>query len=161
MKTRANRNSIFGLAVISAVTIVVFGSIFSARLQAQSTLFYKDKTIRIIVGFSAGGLYDHYARILARHMGKHIPGNPNIIVQNMPGAGSLTATSYVFGVAKPDGLTLGMPGSGIYLDQMLGRKEVIDRVKKLSKLGPVELCICRFMSGIYQIAAVTTICIRP
>ena len=53
-------------------------------------------------------------------MGKHIPGNPNIIVQNMPGAGSLSATNYVYGVAKPDGLTLGMPGSGIYLDQLLG-----------------------------------------
>ena len=63
------------------------------QAHAQATPFYKDKTIRIIVGFTSGGLYDQYARVLARYMGKHIPGNPNIIVQNMPGAGSLSATN--------------------------------------------------------------------
>jgi len=81
----------------------------------QAAPFYKDKTIRIVVGFTAGGLYDQYARLLARYMGKHLPGNPNIIVQNMPGAGSIIATNYVSSVAKPDGLALGMIGSGIYL----------------------------------------------
>lgn len=104
----------------------------------QAAPFYKDKTIRIIVGFTSGGLYDQYARLLARHMGKYIPGNPNIIVQNMPGAGSLTSTNYVYGVAKPDGLTLGMPGSGIYLDQMLGRKEATFDVRTLHWLGSVD-----------------------
>ena len=79
---------------------------------AQTAPFYQGKTIRIVVRFTAGGLYDQYARLLARHMPKHIPGNPNIIVQNMPGAGPLTATNYVYSVAKPDGLTLGMVGSG-------------------------------------------------
>jgi tripartite-type tricarboxylate transporter receptor subunit TctC len=104
----------------------------------QTAPFYKDKTIRIIVGFTSGGLYDQYARLLARHMGKYLPGNPTIIVQNMPGAGSLTATNYVYGVAKPDGLTLGMPGSGIYLDQLLGRKEVLFDVSKLQWLASVD-----------------------
>ncbi len=104
----------------------------------QTTSFYKDKTIRIIVGFTSGGLYDQYARLLARHMGKYIPGNPSFIVQNMPGAGSLIATNYVYSVAKPDGLTLGMPGSGIYLDQLLGRKEAIFDVAKFAWLGSVD-----------------------
>jgi tripartite-type tricarboxylate transporter receptor subunit TctC len=104
----------------------------------QATPFYKDKTIRIVVGFTSGGLYDQYARLLARHMGKYIPGNPTIIVQNMPGAGSLSATNYIYGVAKPDGLTLGMPGSGIYLDQLLGRKEAMFDVAKLVWLGSVD-----------------------
>jgi hypothetical protein len=108
------------------------------QAHAQATPFYKDKTIRIIVGFTSGGLYDQYARVLARYMGKHIPGNPNIIVQNMPGAGSLSATNYVYGVAKPDGLTLGMPGSGIYLDQLLGRKEATFDVAKFSWIGSVD-----------------------
>ncbi|MBM4299410.1 MAG: hypothetical protein FJ143_16860, partial [Deltaproteobacteria bacterium] len=72
------------------------------------------------------------------HMGRYLPGNPNILVQNMPGAGSLTSTNYVYGVAKPDGLTLGMPGSGIYLDQMLGRKEATFDVRKLHWLGSVD-----------------------
>lgn len=106
--------------------------------RAQNAPFYKDRTIRIIVGFTTGGLYDQYARLLARHMGRYIPGNPTIIVQNMPGAGSLSATNYVYGVAKPDGLTLGMPGSGIYLDQMLGRKEALFDVRKLNWLASVD-----------------------
>jgi tripartite-type tricarboxylate transporter receptor subunit TctC len=105
---------------------------------AQQSAFYKDKTIRIIVGFSSGGLYDQYARLLARHMGKYLPGNPNIIVQNMPGAGSLTATNYVYNLGKPDGLTLGMPGSGIYLDQLLGRKEATFDVAKLAWIGSID-----------------------
>src|SRR4026208_350678 len=108
------------------------------QAHAQAAPFYKDKTIRIIVGFTSGGLYDQCARVLARYMGKHIPGNPNIIVQNMPGAGSLSATNYVYGVAKPDGLTLGMPGSGIYLDQLLGRKEATFDVRKLAWIGSID-----------------------
>jgi len=71
-------------------------------------------------------------------MPKHIPGNPGIIVQNMPGAGSLTATNYVYSVAKPDGLTLGMPGSGIYLDQLLERKEAAFDVAKIAWIGSVD-----------------------
>ena len=138
MTIRSMINIIRHPAVIAAAALLSLGSIVSAPAHAQPAPFYKDKTIRIIVGFTSGGLYDQYARILARHMGKHIPGNPNIIVQNMPGAGSLSATNYVYGVAKPDGLTLGMPGSGIYLDQLLGRKEATFDVRKLSWIGSVD-----------------------
>src|SRR5437016_530908 len=128
------------IAIRSATiaTVVMSALISAATVPAQTTPFCKDKTIRIIVGFTSGGLYDQYGRILARHMGKHIPGNPNIIVQNMPGAGSLSATNYVYGVAKPDGLTLGMPGSGIYLDQLLGHKEAMFDVRKMVWLGSVD-----------------------
>src|SRR5688572_8320415 len=124
--------------IIAAALVGLISLFWGSAAQAQATPFYKDKTIRIIVGFTAGGLYDQYARILSRHMPKYIPGNPNIIVQNMPGAGSLTATNYVYSVAKPDGLTLGMPGSGIYLDQMLGRKEATFDVAKLVWLGSID-----------------------
>ena len=90
---------------------LVFALLSTATVaRAQSTPFYKDKTIRIIVGFTSGGLYDQYARILARHMGKHIPGNPNIIVQNMPGAGSLSATNYVYGNVQARRLDVGHAG---------------------------------------------------
>ena len=106
-----------------------------ARAQAP---FYQGKTIRLIVGFTPGGLYDGYARIFSRFMPKHIPGNPEIIVQNMPGAGSLVASNYVFGVAKPDGLTLGMVGRGVYLDQLLGKKEVNYDVRKFVWIGSVD-----------------------
>jgi tripartite-type tricarboxylate transporter receptor subunit TctC len=126
------------LATLVLLAALIVTTISRASAQAQQTPFYKDKTIRIVVGFTSGGLYDQYARLLARHMGKYIPGNPNIIVQNMPGAGSLTSTNYVYSVAKPDGLTLGMPGSGIYLDQLLGRKEAGFDVAKLAWIGSID-----------------------
>src|SRR5205809_4802219 len=127
------------LAVVVAATMFCSLQLFSgATASAQATPFYQGKTIRIIVGFTSGGLYDQYARILARQMPKYIPGTPSIIVQNMPGAGSLTATNYVYSVAKADGLTLGMPGSGIYLDQMLERKEASFDVRKIAWLGSVD-----------------------
>ncbi len=123
---------------IAALMTLILIFVLIDPAHSQSAPFYKDKTIRIVVGFTSGGLYDQYARLLARHMGKYIPGNPNIIVQNMPGAGSLTSTNYVYSVAKPDGLTLGMPGSGIYLDQLLGRKEASFDVAKLAWLGSID-----------------------
>jgi len=132
------RGSRFRMTTFLGWLLLSYHLLSDGTALGQPAPFYKDKTIRIIVGFTSGGLYDQYARLLARHMGKYIPGNPTIIVQNMPGAGSLTATNYIYGVAKPDGLTLGMPGSGIYLDQMLGRKEAMFDVSKLVWLGSVD-----------------------
>jgi len=83
--------------------------------------FFKGKTIRIVVGFSAGGGYDVYARAIARHMGKYIPGNPSVIVENMAGAASLISANHVYKVAKPDGLTIGHFIGGLFLQQVLGR----------------------------------------
>ena len=110
----------------------------AGNAHAQTAPFYQGKTIRIVVGSASGGLYDEYARVLSRYMPKYIPGNPSIIVQNMPGAGSLVAANYVYGVAKPDGLTLGMPNSTFYLDQLLGRKEVNFDVRKFTFIGSVD-----------------------
>jgi tripartite-type tricarboxylate transporter receptor subunit TctC len=75
--------------------------------DAQSS-FYQNKTMQVVVGSASGGLYDRWARLFAQHMGKYIPGNPNLVVQSMPGGGSMIAANYPFGVAKPDGLTIGM-----------------------------------------------------
>ena len=139
MATRKSFHDIrFFAAVFMGWLLSAHPPLSNPSVHAQSAPFFQGKTIRIIVGFTSGGLYDQYARILARHMPKHIPGNPTIIVQNMPGAGSLTATNYVYSVAKPDGLTLGMPGSGIYLDQMLERKEAAFDVAKLAWIGSVD-----------------------
>src|ERR1051326_470294 len=74
---------------------------------AGQTNFYEGKSIRFIVGFSAGGGYDAYTRTIARHISKHIPGNPPAVVDNMPGAGSLIAANNMYKAAKPDGLTIG------------------------------------------------------
>lgn len=86
--------------------------------------FYQGKSIRLVVGSPAGSTYDQYGRVLAQFIGKHIPGNPDVIVQNMGGAGSMIAANHVYRIAAPDGLTLGSILPAIYFDQLVGRKEV-------------------------------------
>src|SRR5262249_37953285 len=85
---------------------VALGLLTCATPAATQEPFYRGKTIRIIVGFTAGGGFDVYSRVLARHMARHIPGGPTIIVENMPGAGSLIAANYLYKIAKPDGLSM-------------------------------------------------------
>ena len=106
---------------IFLVFALVFVSPAGALAQAP---FYQDKTLRIIAGYGAGSVDDAWTRMLARHLGRYIPGNPNIVVQNMPGAGAMIAANYVYKVAKPDGLTLGGIRAGLYFDQLVARKEV-------------------------------------
>jgi tripartite-type tricarboxylate transporter receptor subunit TctC len=91
------------LQIILAFVIVL--AVFKSIASGQD--FYANKTIRIVVGFSPGGGMDIYARAIGRHLGKNIPGKPTVIVENMPGAGSLIAANYLFKQAKPDGLTIG------------------------------------------------------
>lgn len=86
--------------------------------------FHQGKMVTILVGSTAGTAYDLYARLLGQSIGKHIPGNPNVIVQNMAGAGSMIAANYLYSVAKPDGLTLASINPALYFNQLEGRAEV-------------------------------------
>jgi tripartite-type tricarboxylate transporter receptor subunit TctC len=103
-------------------------------VQAQ-TPFYGGKTIRTFTGYPAGDVNDMWPRLIAQHMTKYIAGNPNFIIQNMPGASSMIAANYVFTVAKPDGLTLGWIAPTLYFDQIVGRKEVQYDWSKYSFIG--------------------------
>jgi tripartite-type tricarboxylate transporter receptor subunit TctC len=107
---------------------------FIGHASAQEQ-FYKGKTIRIIVGLSAGGGYDVYTRAVARHFGRHIPGNPAIVVENMVGAGSLIAANHVYKVARPDGLTIGHFLGGLFLQQVLGKPGIEFDGKKFGYVG--------------------------
>lgn len=106
-------------------------------LHAQEP-YFKGKQIRIVVGLSTGGGYDRAARLISRYMGKYIPGNPDFVVQNMPGAGSVSAANYVWGVAKPDGLTLLAPHNNFYLAQLSGQKEAKFDLTKFQWIGSLE-----------------------
>jgi tripartite-type tricarboxylate transporter receptor subunit TctC len=106
--------------------------------HGQSEPFYSGKTVRIVVGFTPGGFYDRWARLLSRYMPKYIPGNPNFVVQNMPGASSVIAANYVYNIAKGDGLTLLVPINSLYLDQLVGRSEVRFDVRKFEFIGTQE-----------------------
>ena len=92
-----------------------------ARPATAQESFYQGKTVRFIVGGSAGGGYDSYTRLIARHVSKHVPGNPNFVVENMTGAGTLISANHVYKVAKPDGLTIGHFIGGLLLQQVLGK----------------------------------------
>jgi tripartite-type tricarboxylate transporter receptor subunit TctC len=118
----------------TAILLLALSLAWAARAPAQ-TPYYQGKQIKVVVGFTTGGFYDRWARLLSRYMPKHIPGNPEMIVQNMPGAGSVIATNYVYSVAKPDGLTIGFPSNAIYLDQLIGRAEVKYDVRKFAWIG--------------------------
>jgi len=109
------------LTALSALLIVNLLMLASAAAQDS---FYKGKTVRIIVGAAAGGGYDTYSRTIARHIGKHISGNPTFVVDNMPGAGFLISANHVYKVAKPDGLTIGHFIGGLFLQQLLGKPGV-------------------------------------
>ena len=101
--------------------LVLFGSLTELHAQAP---FYQGKTITFIVGSGTGTAYDIYSRLLAAYIGKYLPGNPSVVVQNTPAAGGLVAANYVYGVAKPDGLTLASINPAHYFNQLQGNKEV-------------------------------------
>jgi tripartite-type tricarboxylate transporter receptor subunit TctC len=109
-----------GLVTLCLFLLVAFGS------TARGQEFFNNKTIRIVVGFSPGGGMDIYARAIGRHLGKNIPGKPNVIVENMPGAGSLIAANYLYKQAKPDGLTIGSWIGGLVLQQVIGGQKGIE-----------------------------------
>jgi len=108
--------------------------IWTSELQAQSH-FYQGKTITVVAAASAGSAYDLYARLMAQFMGKHIPGNPNFVVQNMPGAGSVIGANYVYTVAKADALTIGAIQPSIYFNQLSKQPEVKYDWSKFAWLG--------------------------
>lgn len=114
--------------------------------------FFKGKTVRIVVGFAAGGGFDTYTRAIARYWGRHIPGNPSIIVENMAGAGSLIAANHVYKAARPDGLTIGNFGGGLFMQQIKGGAGIEFDARKFEFLGvPVQdnrSCVFTKASGI-------------
>jgi tripartite-type tricarboxylate transporter receptor subunit TctC len=127
---------LLGLSAIAALT---------ERAQADAVSdFYRGKTVTIIVGYTAGGGYDLYARALGRHMGKHLPGNPNFIVQNITGAGSLNAANHIYNVAAKDGTVFGTFGRGLPMEPLIGTAKVQFDATKFTWLGSGanEISIC-------------------
>jgi tripartite-type tricarboxylate transporter receptor subunit TctC len=109
---------------LNAVSVLMIGCFLWTAAASAQTDFYKGKTITVYAGTTAGALYDQWSRLLAQHMSKHIPGNPEMIVQNMPGAGHMIAANYVYNRTKPDGLSLiGSIVPSLYFNQLVGRKE--------------------------------------
>jgi tripartite-type tricarboxylate transporter receptor subunit TctC len=122
---------------ISAYLASLFLLSVTYTVNAQ-TSFYQGKIVRIVVGNLAGDTHDLFARAYARSMGKYLPGNPEIIVQNMPGAGTMIAANHVYNIAKRDGLTLGSLSPALYYAQLTGSKEVKFDWPKFTWIGSPE-----------------------
>ena len=140
----------FSLWTIAAA----LGLWFSVQASAQES-FYKGKTVRILVGGSAGGGYDTYTRTIARHLGKHIPGNPSFVVENMTGAGSLIAANYTYKIARPDGLTIGHFIGGLMLQQVMGKPGIEFEGQRFEYLGvPAQDSL---VLGVTKAAGITSV----
>ena len=134
------------------LTLALFASNVSA---AEPANYYQGKTVRIVVGLAAGGGYDLYARTLARHLGKHIPGNPAVVVENMTGAGSIIAANYLYKIAKPDGLTIGHYLGGIALQQLLGKSGIEFDALRFKYIGvPAQ---DSFIIGVHKATGITDV----
>ena len=147
------------LALLSAALVLVLAG--SSPLEAQS--FFAGKTVRIVVGLAPGGGFDTYARLVARHLGKHIPGNPTVIVENMTGAGGLISANHLYRVAKPDGLSLAHVPGTLLLGQVLGQPGIEFDARKFEYIGATmkEEVVCALtkasgLTSIEQLMAAKT-----
>jgi tripartite-type tricarboxylate transporter receptor subunit TctC len=141
---------------VASLALAAALAISGLAAHAATDNFFAGKTIRIMVAYSPGGGFDAYSRILARHLPKHIPGNPIVVVQNRPGAGGLITANFIYNKAKADGLTIGHWVGGLILQQYLGNKGVRFDAAKFGWIGaPVRItnvCMTHKRSGIVDLA---------
>jgi tripartite-type tricarboxylate transporter receptor subunit TctC len=130
----------------AAVLILLATSLFAQPIAyaQEPAAFYKGRNVDLYIGYSVGGAYDLYARVLARHLGKHIPGNPTIVPKNLEGAGSLRLANWLYNVAPKDGTALATIGRGTPFDPMLGSKGAQFQADKFTWIGSAnnEVSIC-------------------
>ena len=139
-------------ACLTKAAVLVSSFMISPTFASDVSDFYRDKTMSFVVGFDTASGYNTYGRLLAKHMGKHIPGNPTIIVRNMPGAAGLTASNWMYNVAPKDGTTLGIMLASNAIDGLFGDSKVLFDATKVSWLGNMDVsvgtCIVMTASGI-------------
>lgn len=141
---------------VASVGLAVIAWTFAAPVSAESVAdFYKGKTINVYIGYGPGGGYDLYGRLLARYIGSYVPGNPTVVAQNMPGAGSLKAANYLYNVAPKDGTALGIITQSTPQEEALGTKGIQYHAKDFIWIGRmtsnVELTVVWHTSGIKSI----------
>lgn len=132
------------MTIVLAATI---GATTATRAEDVAS-FYKGRTVTIDIGYSAGGGYDFYARVLARHLGDHIPGNPSVIPQNMPGAGSLKVVNYLYNLAPKDGTVIATFARGLAMQPLFDKQGIEFDAQKLDWIGSItnEVSVCAFRS---------------
>jgi tripartite-type tricarboxylate transporter receptor subunit TctC len=145
------------LVLAAAAAGLALCPISAARAQSPGE-FYKGRNVDLYIGYSAAGGYDIYARALARHMGRHIAGNPTIVPRNMPGAGSLVLANWLYNVAPRDGTAFGTIGRGVAFDPLLGSTKAQFDASKFNWIGSmndeVSVCVAWHTTGITKLEQV-------
>jgi tripartite-type tricarboxylate transporter receptor subunit TctC len=140
-----------GALALSIAGLVVTG----ATAVADVADFYHGKSLRILVGYGPGTGYDVYARLLGRHLTKHLPGQPVVVIQNMPGAASVTMTNYMYNVAPRDGTAISLPARGLFIEPLFGNDNAKFEARKFTWIGSMSrdtaLCFTWHTSGIVTI----------
>ncbi len=160
MRSKATRA--IGRIGVAAVALAAFAAALRiTTVSAQSPAeFYAGKSIELEIGYSVGGGYDLYARLLARHLGQHIPGNPTIVPKNMEGAASLRLANYLYSAAPKDGTVIGAISRGAAFDPLLNKNGARFDASKFSWIGSanneVSVCVALQSSGIASLDDVLT-----
>ena len=138
-------------AAVVAVATALVAAVATARAQSPAE-FYKGRNVDLYIGYSVGGAYDLYGRLIARHLGRHIPGNPTVIPKNMEGAGSLRLANWIYNVGAKDGTALAGFGRGTAFDPQLGSKGAQFQADKFTWIGSanneVSVCVAWKSTGI-------------
>ncbi|HMA72106.1 MAG TPA: tripartite tricarboxylate transporter substrate-binding protein [Xanthobacteraceae bacterium] len=143
------RRRIFNLVVLAVAGSALWVFVPASARSDEVADFYAGKNVQLVIGYATGGGYDDYARLLGRHIGRHIPGHPTVVVQNMPGAGSIRAANYLYNIAPKDGTVFGGFARGIFIDPLLGRGDAMRyTAAKFGWLGSIsnDAGVCAFRS---------------
>lgn len=132
-----NRNHIAGVHYVAGVLALGLVAAGAPAAAQDTEAFYKANPLQIVVGYGPGGGYDAYARVLGRHIAKHLPGKPNIVVQNMPGAASMKAANYLYAVAPKDGSVIGTFSRGLPMQPLLDKQGVQYDALKFGWIGSI------------------------
>ncbi len=147
-----------GTTLARGLTAVFLTAVPAAGFAQTPAEFYKGKTVDLVIAYSVGGGYDQYARMLARHMGKHIPGNPRVVPQNMPGAGGMRAANWLQSAAPKDGLVFGATSRAMAFEPLLGNKSAKYDPTRITYIGSandeVSVCMAWHTSGFRTFADV-------
>lgn len=139
---------------LTAVGLAALVGFSTAQAQDSVESFYEGKTVTLMIGYSAGGGYDTYARTLSRHLGKHIPGNPDVVVRNVPGAGSLVLTNQITNISENDGTVIATIGRGMAFEPLFGNAQAQFKPGEMNWLGSLNnetsICVSWHESGIDQ-----------
>jgi tripartite-type tricarboxylate transporter receptor subunit TctC len=142
----------FAMLVAGTFAAAIAGLPLSTASAQTPAEFYKGKTVDFYIGYSAGGAYDLYARLISRHMGKHIPGNPQVVPKNMEGAGSQRLANWLYAAAPKDGTAIGATSRGMAFDPLLGSKTAQYEAPKFTWIGSandeVSVCVAWHTSGV-------------